>query len=60
MGLVRPIWSLGIEAGFDRDGYRRAFEQVFKERHSRIRALRRSLEAGVRPAFPLWSAKKRK
>jgi hypothetical protein len=24
------IWALGIEAGFDRDGYRRVLEQVFK------------------------------
>ena len=23
------IWALGIEAGFDRDGYRRVLEQVF-------------------------------
>jgi hypothetical protein len=24
------IWGLGIEAGFDRDGYRTVLEQVFK------------------------------
>ena len=24
------IWAVGIEAGFDRDGYRRVLEQVFK------------------------------
>ena len=24
------IWALGIEAGFDRDGYRTVLEQVFK------------------------------
>jgi tetratricopeptide (TPR) repeat protein len=29
-GIGERIWALGIEAGFDRDGYRTVLEQVFK------------------------------
>jgi hypothetical protein len=28
--IVKRIWAIGIEAGFDREGYRTLLEQVFK------------------------------
>jgi hypothetical protein len=32
---IERVWQLGIEAGFNREGYRRILEYLFNQSHSR-------------------------